>query len=241
MTAKRPPSARRVKLQAHANEVYERLERHYPDAHCALDFKTPFQLLVATILSAQCTDKRVNMVTPALFKRYRNAAALADANPAELEEMIKSTGFYRNKSKSLIGMAQAVVAKHGGTIPETMEELVGLPGVGRKTANVVLGNAYGRNEGIVVDTHVTRLSRRLGFTKHTDAVKIEADLMPLFERDRWTMLAHLLIEHGRTICEAKRPKCEICFLNDVCPSAKLWLGDGAKRRRAAGGGRTDNY
>ena len=234
MTGKRPPSARRAKAQAQANEVYERLERHYPGAQCALDFKTPFQLLVATILSAQCTDKRVNMVTPALFKRYGNPAALADANPAELEEMIKSTGFYRNKAKSLIGMAQAVMAKHSGKIPDTMAELVTLPGVGRKTANVVLGNAYGRNEGIVVDTHVTRVSRRLGLTKHTDAVKIEADLMPLFERDRWTMLAHWLIEHGRTICEAKRPKCEICFLNDLCPSAKHWLGDGAKRRKTRG-------
>jgi endonuclease-3 len=238
---KRPPSARRAKLNAHANEVYARLERQYPDAHCALDFKTPFQLLVATILSAQCTDKRVNMVTPALFKHYRDPAALADANPAELEEMIKSTGFYRNKTKSLIGMAQAVVARHGGKIPDVMEELVSLPGVGRKTANVVLGNAYGRNEGIVVDTHVTRVSRRLGLTKHTDAVKIEADLMPLFERDRWTMLSHLFIEHGRTICDAKRPKCEVCPLNDLCPSAKLWLRGAAKGgRRAAGGGRRAN-
>ncbi len=221
MSARRPSSARRAKLTAQASEVYDRLARHYPNAHCALDFKTPFQLLVATILSAQCTDKRVNLVTPALFKRYRTPAALADADPAELEEMIKSTGFYRNKSKSLIGMAQAVVARHGGKIPETMEELVALPGVGRKTANVVLGNAYGQNEGIVVDTHVTRVSRRLGLTKHTDAVKIEADLMPLFERDRWTMLAHLLIEHGRTICEAKKPKCELCFLNDICPSSRV--------------------
>jgi endonuclease-3 len=208
-------------LVAHANEVYKRLERQYPDAHCALDFKTPFQLLVATILSAQCTDKRVNMVTPALFKKYRTPAALADANPAELEEMIKSTGFFRNKAKSLIGMAQAVVAHHGGEIPGSMEELVGLPGVGRKTANVVLGNAYGQNEGIVVDTHVTRVSRRLGLTRHTDAVKIEADLMPLFARERWTMLAHLFIEHGRQICEARRPKCEECFLNDLCPSSRV--------------------
>ena len=232
MTAKRVPSGRRASLAAHADEVYARLERRYPDAHCALDFKTPFQLLVATILSAQCTDKRVNMVTPALFKRYRNPAALADANPAELEEMIKSTGFFRNKAKSLIGMSQAVVANHRGTIPDTMDELVKLPGVGRKTANVVLGNAYGQNEGIVVDTHVTRVSRRLGLTKHTDAVKIEADLMPLFDRARWTMLAHLLIEHGRTICDAKRPKCEICPLNDICPAAKLWLGKPATRKRA---------
>src|SRR6185369_11124276 len=149
-----------------AAEIYGRLHKHYPDAHCALDFKTPFQLLIATILSAQCTDKRVNMVTPALFKRYRTPAALADANPSELEEMIKSTGFFRNKAKSLLGMAGAVAEKHKGKVPDSMDELVALPGVGRKTANVVLGNAYARSEGVVVDTHVTRVSRRLGLTKH---------------------------------------------------------------------------
>ncbi len=220
MTA-RPGGARMAKKAAHAREIYDRLAAHYPGAHCALDFKTPFQLLIATILSAQCTDKRVNMVTPALFKRYRTAAALADAIPAELEEMIKSTGFFRHKAKSLIGMARAIVDEHGAKVPDTMEELVRLPGVGRKTANVVLGNAYGKNEGIVVDTHVTRVSRRLGLTKHTDAVKIENDLLPLFPRDEWTMLSHLLIEHGRTICDARTPKCEICFLNDICPSSRV--------------------
>jgi endonuclease-3 len=229
VSAKRAVGARRAALAARANEIYNRLIAHYPNAHCALDFKTPFQLLIATILSAQCTDKRVNMVTPALFKRYRTPAALADANPSELEEMIKSTGFFRNKAKSLLGMAGAIAEKHRGKVPDSMDELVALPGVGRKTANVVLGNAYDRNEGIVVDTHVTRVSRRLGLTKHTDAVKIEADLMPLFDRDRWTMLSHLLIEHGRTICEARRPKCEICFLNDICPAAKNWLGGEKKR------------
>ena len=202
-----------------AGEIYDRLAKHYPDAHCALDFTSPFQLLIATILSAQCTDKRVNMVTPALFKRYRTPAALAAANPDELEEIIKSTGFYRNKTKSLIGMSTAVAEQHGGRIPDELDALVKLPGVGRKTANVVLGNAYGKNEGVVVDTHVARVAGRLGLTKETDPIKIEQDLIRLFPSDRWTMLAHLLIEHGRTICEARRPKCEICFLNDICPSS----------------------
>jgi len=204
-----------------AAEIYDRLAEHYPDAHCALDFKTPFQLLVATILSAQCTDKRVNMVTPALFKRYRTPAALAAANPEELEELIKSTGFFRSKTKSLIGMSTAVAEQHDGRVPDELDALVKLPGVGRKTANVVLGNAYDKDEGVVVDTHVGRVSGRLGLTKETDPVKIEQDLMRLFPRDRWTMLAHLLIEHGRTICDARRPKCEVCFLNDICPSSTV--------------------
>ena len=217
-----------------AAELYDRLAAPYPDAHCALDFKTPFQLLIATILSAQCTDKRVNMVTPALFKRYRTAEALAAADPGELEELIKSTGFYRNKTKSLIGMSTAVAEKHGGRIPDELDALVKLPGVGRKTANVVLGNAYGKNEGVVVDTHVSRVSQRLGLTREADPVKIEQDLTKLFPRERWTMLAHLLIEHGRQICEARRPKCEICFLNDVCPSSRvLVIPKRAPRRKAA--------
>ena len=204
-----------------AAEIYARLTEHYPNAHCALDFTTPFQLLVATILSAQCTDKRVNMVTPALFKRYRTPAAMAEAKPEDLEEMIKSTGFFRNKTKSLLAMSRAVAEEHDGRIPDTMEGLVELPGVGRKTANVVLGNAYDKNEGVVVDTHVGRVSARLGLTNETDPVKVEQDLVKLFPREQWTMLAHLLIEHGRTICEARRPKCEICFLNDICPSSRV--------------------
>jgi len=204
-----------------AAEIYARLVEHYPAAHCALDFKTPFQLLVATILSAQCTDKRVNMVTPALFKRYRTPAAMAEAKPEELEEMIKSTGFFRNKTKSLLAMSRAVAEEHDGRVPDTMEALVELPGVGRKTANVVLGNAYNKNEGIVVDTHVGRVSARLGLTNEIDPVKVEQDLVKLFPREQWTLLAHLLIEHGRRICEARRPKCEICFLNDVCPSSRV--------------------
>jgi endonuclease III len=212
---------RGAELKAHAAEIYDRLAKAHPDAHCELDFTTPLELLSATILSAQCTDKRVNMVTPTLFARYPNAAALASANPAELEEMIKSTGFFRNKTKSLLGMSSAVVEKHGGEVPATMDELVALPGVGRKTANVILGNAFGKAEGIVVDTHVTRLSERLGLTKEVDPVKIEAALIALYPRERWTMLAHLLIFHGRRICEARTPKCGECVLNDICPSARV--------------------
>jgi endonuclease-3 len=204
-----------------AREIYDRLAERYPDAHCAVDFRTPYQLLVATILSAQCTDKRVNMVTPALFKRYRTPAALADADPAELEELIKSTGFFRNKTKSLLGMSRALVERHRGKVPDDLAALVELPGVGRKTANVVLGNAFDKNEGVVVDTHVARVSQRLGLTRETDPVKIEQDLVRLFPSERWTMLAHLLIEHGRRICVARRPKCEECFLSDICPSSRV--------------------
>ena len=201
--------------------VFERLHEAYPDAHCALDFENPFQLLVATILSAQCTDKRVNLTTPAVFARYPSPSALAAANPEELEQMIKSTGFFRSKTKSLIGMATAVAERYGGIVPDRLAQLVELPGVGRKTANVILGNAYGRDEGVVVDTHVTRLSQRLGFTSHTDPVKIEQDLMTLYPRERWTLLAHLLIEHGRQICVARTPKCEQCVANDLCPSSRV--------------------
>ena len=201
--------------------MYDLLLQAYPDAHCELDHRSPLELLVATILSAQCTDKRVNMVTPALFARYPTAEAFADADPAELEGMIKSTGFFRNKAKSILGMSAALVERHGGEVPATMEELVRLPGVGRKTANVVLGNAFGVDEGVVVDTHVARVSQRLGLTAAADPVKIEQDLMARVPRERWTMLAHLLIWHGRRVCEAKRPKCEACVLNDVCPSSRV--------------------
>jgi endonuclease-3 len=204
---------------AYAATVYERLIAHYPDAHCALDFANPFQLIVATILSAQCTDKRVNMVTPALFARYPTPSALAAAKQEDVEEIIKSTGFFRSKAKSLIGMATAVSERYDDRVPSDMDSLVELPGVGRKTANVVLGNAYATNEGVVVDTHVSRVTQRLGLTKQTDPVKIEQDLIKLFPRESWTMLSHLFIEHGRRICEARRPKCEICFLNDLCPSS----------------------
>ena len=218
--AKRP-RPRGPALRTHAALVLDRLLERYPDAHCALDFTNPFELLCATILSAQCTDKRVNMVTPALFARYPDARALAAARQEDVEELIKSTGFFRNKAKSLIGMATAVVERHGGEVPAEMDSLVVLPGVGRKTANVILGNAFGRNDGIVVDTHVTRLSNRLAFTSGTDAVKIERALLPLFPQERWTMLSHLLIEHGRQVCDAKKPRCGECLLADVCPSVVI--------------------
>lgn len=216
--------SRRVRaadLPAHAAELLRRLRALYPDAHCELDHRSAYQLLVATILSAQTTDKRVNMVTPRLFKTYPTAAKLAAARPDDVEEIIKSTGFFRNKAKSIIGMAGALVDRHAGRVPDTMAELVTLPGVGRKTANVVLGNAYGVEEGVVVDTHVARLAQRLGLTKHTDPVRIEQDLMRLFPRESWTLLAHLLIWHGRRICEAKKPRCEECPLADICPSARV--------------------
>jgi endonuclease III len=208
-------------LERQAREVLRRLLAEYPDAHCALDFRTPYQLLVATILSAQCTDKRVNMVTPALFKKYPNARALARARQSDVEEMIRSTGFFRNKAKSLTGMAIAVTEQHGGEIPDTMDALTGLPGVGRKTANVILGNAFDKNDGIVVDTHVTRLAARLGLSKAKTAEKIEQALMPLFPRERWAMLSHLLIEHGRRVCVARKPKCAECVLSDICPSSTV--------------------
>jgi endonuclease-3 len=196
-----------------------RLEAAYPDARCALDHRDPLELLVATILSAQCTDARVNQVTPALFRRYSAAADYARAPLAELEEAIRSTGFFRNKARSLQGLGAALVERHGGRVPETMAELVRLPGVGRKTANVVLGNAFGRDEGIVVDTHVGRVSRRLALTRADVPEKVERDLMSLVPRQKWTLWAHLLIAHGRAVCKAPHPRCDECPVADLCPSA----------------------
>jgi len=195
-----------------------RLAAAYPDARCALDHGSPLELLVATILSAQCTDARVNQVTPALFRRYPTAAAYARAPLAELEEAIRSTGFFRNKARSLQGLGAALVERHGGRVPETMSELVRLPGVGRKTANVVLGNAFGRDEGVVVDTHVGRISRRLGLTREDDPEKVERDLMALVPQEDWTLWAHLLIAHGRAVCRAPRPRCAECPVAGLCPS-----------------------
>ena len=212
---RRSPKAER------APEIHKRLLKAYPDAHCALDFKNPYQLTAATILSAQCTDVRVNMVTPTLFAKYPAPKDLAAAKPEDVEEIIKSTGFFRNKTKSLIGMATAVDERHGGEIPRTMDDLVKLPGVGRKTANVVLGNAFDTNVGVVVDTHVSRVSQRLGLTRQTDPVKIEVDLMKLFPQEGWTMLSHLFIEHGRQVCDARKPECERCPLSDLCPSSRV--------------------
>jgi endonuclease-3 len=205
---------------AWAREVLRRLKKAYPDATCALEHRTPFELLVATILSAQCTDVRVNMVTPALFATYPTARSLAEADQADVEELIRSTGFFRNKARNLIGMARALVERHGGEVPADMEALRVLPGVGRKTANVVLGNAFGMNVGVTVDTHVARLTKLLGLTRHTDPIKIERDLMDLVPRKDWTLVSHLLIWHGRQVCIARRPRCDECVLRHGCPSAR---------------------
>jgi endonuclease III len=200
------------------------LKRTYPNAKCSLDFKNPLQLIVATILSAQCTDERVNIVTKSLFKKYRKAEDYAAVPQETLEKEIQSTGFYRNKAKSIRSMAQSLIDKHNGKVPQTMEELVDLAGVGRKTANVVLGNAFDKNIGVVVDTHVTRVSNRLDLTDHeTDAVKIEQDLMQIVPQEEWTLWSHLLIAHGRAICQARKPKCNVCPLLDYCPAGQVFI------------------
>lgn len=198
--------------------IYDRLKKVHPDAHCELNHSNPYELLLATILSAQCTDARVNIVTPALFKKYPTPQKLAKAELEEVEEVIKSINFFRNKSKSLIGCGQMLMEKHQGEIPRTVEELSELPGVGRKTANVVLGNAFNINTGIVVDTHVKRTAFLLGLTKQTDPVKVEIELMKLFPNEQWTDLSHLLIFLGRRTCIARRPQCDLCNLKDVCIS-----------------------
>ncbi len=199
--------------------IIRKLKKQYPDAKCSLDHRNPLELLVATILSAQCTDIRVNVVTKDLFRKYKSAGDYANAEPDELLGMIKSTGFFRNKTKSLIGMGAVLAERHDGRVPQTLDELTKIPGVGRKTANVVLGNAFNKNEGIVVDTHVSRISRRLRLTRKNDAVKIERDLMRIVSREEWTLFPHLLIHHGRAICQARKPKCEICPVNMLCPSS----------------------
>ena len=207
---------------APADVAIQRLKAQFPDAQTELDWTNPLELLVATILSAQTTDVRVNAVTQTLFDKYRTAADYAEADPAELEQDIRPTGFYRNKARSLQGMARALVEEHGGEVPRTMPELVALPGVGRKTANVVLGNAFGVDEGIVVDTHVRRVSNRLGLTDEQDPEKIERDLMAVVPKEDWTVFSHLMIFHGRRICKARKPDCPSCPLNDICPSAFLY-------------------
>ena len=206
--------------QTIASVVLDRLRIEYPDAHCELDHRNAFELLCATILSAQCTDVRVNMVTPALFARYPDAEALSDALLADVEELVRSTGFFRAKAKSLVGMARVLITTHDGDVPRTLAQLITLPGVGRKTANVILGNAFDINEGVVVDTHVQRLARRFGLTREPDPVGIEQALMPLFPRDSWALLSHLLIWHGRRVCLARSPHCAACVVRDVCPSAE---------------------
>jgi len=208
-------------LKQRTRKIVGRLTREFPDAHCALDHRNAYELTAATILSAQCTDARVNLVTPVLFKAYPDPESLADADQAAVENIIKSTGFFRNKAKSLLGMARALVERHGGRVPDTMDALVKLPGVGRKTANVVLGNAFGKNEGIVVDTHVQRISGLLRLTREKTPEKIELALMPLVPRPKWTIFSHLLILHGRKTCIARRPLCGECRISDLCPSADL--------------------
>ncbi len=213
-------SGRRLSLAQRrelANKVVETLRRLYPDARCSLDYHTPLQLLIATILSAQCTDERVNKVTPALFARYRSAADFASADPRELENYIRSTGFYRAKAKNIIACCRALVERHGGELPRSLEELTKLPGVGRKTANVLLGTAWGIPAGIVVDTHVRRLARRMGLTQHTDPDKIERDLMELIPQEEWIAFGHRMIYHGRQVCLARNPRCDQCALNSFCP------------------------
>ncbi len=202
-----------------ALEILQRLNQLYPDATCSLNYTTPVQLLVATILSAQCTDERVNLVTPELFRRFPDAPSLAGAELEELENLVRSTGFYRNKSKNIQGACQRIVTEFQGVVPKTMAELLTLPGVARKTANVVLAHAYGINAGVTVDTHVKRLSSRLGLTKHTDPVPIEQDLMKLLPQADWENWSIRLIYHGRAVCQARKPNCAVCALGDLCPSS----------------------
>lgn len=212
-----PPKKKR------ALEVLARLKRMYPDATCSLTYETPLQLLIATILSAQCTDERVNKVTPALFERFPNVDAFAEADVADIEVLVKSTGFFRNKAKNIQGACRKIVTEFGGTVPQTMEELTSLPGAARKTANVVLAHAFGINAGVTVDTHVKRLSNRLGFTKHADPRKIEPDLMKLLPQADWENWSIRLIYHGRAVCAARKPACDRCELADLCPSVSSEL------------------
>ena len=212
-----------TKKQERAQDIAVRLKQMYPKAKCSLDFTNAFELLIATMLSAQSTDARVNIVTKSLFRKYPDPAAFARATQQEMERDVKQTGFYRNKAKAVIAASKAIEERHGGEVPATMDELTALPGVGRKTANVVLSNAFKKPVGVVVDTHVARLSGRLGLTENSDAVKIEEDLMKLIPQKEWTSFSHRLIEHGRAICVARKPKCSECRLNELCPSAEAPL------------------
>jgi endonuclease-3 len=221
---KRPSKKIEQRRRRLCDSILPILKRTYPAARCSLDYSNPLELLVATILSAQCTDERVNLVTKDLFRKYRSATDYARAPQEELEKDIQSTGFYRNKAKSLRGMAAALIEKHGGKVPRTMEELTALPGVGRKTANVVLGNAFDQNVGVVVDTHVTRVANRLDLTDHkVDAVKIERDLVQIVPQEDWTLFSHLLIAHGRAICQARKPRCTECPLLPDCPAGQKFV------------------
>jgi len=205
-----------MNLKERILKIFTRLNKDYPNAKCALNFKNPLELMVATILSAQCTDVRVNIVTPAVFKKYKTAKDYANAKPKEFEALIRSTGFYVNKTKSILGACKMIAEKHGGNVPRTLEELIQLPGIGRKTANVILGNAYD-TPGIVVDTHVLRLTHRMGLTKNTDPVKVEFDMMKLIPQKNWTIFSHLFTHHGRQICIARKPLCSKCSISSLCP------------------------
>jgi len=220
-------------LKQKTRRIIRLLKGAYPDAKCSLNHSNAFELLIATILSAQCTDKRVNLVTPVLFKKYRTAAAYAGSSPTALEEMIRSTGFFRSKTKSIRAAAAAIVADHGGRVPDSMEKLRKLPGVGRKTANVVLGNAFSKDEGIVVDTHVERLSHRLRLTRQTNPEKIEQDLIKLVPQTHWTNWSHWLIWHGRRRCFARRPDCRHCEIFELCPSGKIFIRTGEAQNSEA--------
>ena len=218
-----------VAKKKRAQAIYRILSKSYPDVHCELDFKNPLQLLVATVLSAQCTDKRVNAVTPALFKRYKNVKDFAGADLRELQRIIKSTGFFRAKAKNIKGLSLAIVERHGGKVPNSLDELVKLPGVGRKTANVVLGHAFD-TPGITVDTHFGRLSRRFGWTKETDPVKVEFEVMELIPRKEWTNLSQRMIWHGRRVCHSRKPACGACPLQKLCPSFGIGEMDPVKAK-----------
>ena len=216
-----PGRKKRRSKKMRATEVLIRLKAAYPDATCSLDYETPMQLLVATILSAQCTDERVNKVTPALFAKYPTAEAMATGELSDIEELVRSTGFYRNKAKNILGSCRMIVEAFGGEVPQTMPELLKLPGVARKTANVVLAHAFGINAGVTVDTHVKRLTNRLGLTEHQDPKRIERDLMQLLPQPDWENWSIRLIYHGRAVCSARKPECDRCFLADLCPSSSV--------------------
>jgi len=223
MAKKTRKAESRVDLKSRAKRIISRLRKTFPSPKIALEYRDPLQLLVATILSAQCTDERVNQVTQSLFKKYRTAKDYAEANTAEFEQEIRSTGFFRAKAKSIINCSKQLVEKHGGEVPRTMEELVQLPGIGRKTANCVLGAAYGIASGVVVDTHVRRLAQRIGLSKEDDPEKIEEDLMEIVPKKDWIDFGNMLIWHGRRTCQARKPNCPECVINDLCPSAEIFM------------------
>jgi len=227
----KPPSKKLTQRLDRVRAILPILKQTYPNAQCSLDFAKPLELIVATILSAQCTDQRVNIVTKSLFKKYQTPQAYAQAPADELEKEIQSTGFFRNKAKSIRAMAQSLIDHHGGEVPRTMDELTALAGVGRKTANVVLGNAFGIDIGVTVDTHVGRLSRRLELTAHEDPIKVEQDLMAIVPQEDWTLWSHLMIHHGRAICQARKPKCGECPILHWCPTGKKILGEEAANER----------